>query len=66
MSEYLITAIHLELADQGAGGEFVKLFPATNPMANFNFSGSDLESALQAASRCRQITGSNLNSVLAV
>ncbi len=39
----------LELADQGAGGEFVKIFPATNPMASFNFSGSDLESALQDA-----------------
>jgi hypothetical protein len=39
----------LELADQGSGGEFVKIFPTTDSMESFDFSGSDLEAALQDA-----------------
>ena len=39
----------LELADQAAGGEFVKVFPTSNPMADFNFSSTELEAALQNA-----------------
>ena len=39
----------LEIADQGSGGEFVKVFPATNPMANFNFSSPELIAKLQEA-----------------
>ena len=39
----------LEIADQGSGGEFVKVFPATNPMASFNFTSPELIAKLQAA-----------------
>lgn len=39
----------LELADQGAGGTFVKIFPTSNPMANFNFSSPELITELQKA-----------------
>ena len=39
----------LELADQGAGGNFVKIFPTSNPMASFDFSSPELVAALQNA-----------------
>ena len=39
----------LELADQGAGGDFVKIFPTSNPMASFDFSSPELVAALQNA-----------------
>jgi len=39
----------LELADQGAGGDFVAIFPTSNPMASFNFSTSDMVAKLQSA-----------------
>ena len=39
----------LELADQIAGGDFVKIFPTSNPMASFDFSSPELVSALQGA-----------------
>jgi len=39
----------LEIADQGSGGDFVKIFPATNPMASFDFSSPELAAKLQSA-----------------
>jgi len=39
----------LELADQGAGGDFVKIFPATAGMTSFDFSSPELAAALQNA-----------------
>ena len=39
----------LELADQIAGGDFVKIFPTSNPMASFDFSSPELVAALQGA-----------------
>ena len=39
----------LELADQGAGGDFVAIFPTSSSMASFNFSTTELETALQNA-----------------
>ena len=59
MSEYLIMAVHWNLLTRVPAVRFVKVFPTTNPMASFNFSGSDLESALQDAVDAG-ITGSSL------
>ena len=39
----------LELADQGAGGNFVKIFPTSSTMTSFNFSSPELVAALQGA-----------------
>ena len=39
----------LELADQGTGGDFVKIFPATAAMTSFDFSSPELAAALQSA-----------------
>ena len=39
----------LELADQGAGGNFVKIFPASATMTSFDFSSPELVAALQNA-----------------
>ncbi len=39
----------LELADQAAGGDFVKVFPATAAMTDFDFTSAELEAELQAA-----------------
>ncbi len=39
----------LELADQGAGGDFVKIFPTSSTMTSFNFTSPELIAALQNA-----------------
>jgi hypothetical protein len=39
----------LTMADQGAGGDFVAVFPTSSSMTSFNFSNSQLEDAIQAA-----------------
>ena len=39
----------LELADQGAGGNFVKIFPTSATMTSFDFSSPELVAALQGA-----------------
>lgn len=37
----------LELADQGAGGDFVKIFPTSSSMTSFDFSSPELAAKLQ-------------------
>ena len=39
----------LELADQGAGGDFVKIFPTSSSMTSFDFSSPELAAKLQNA-----------------